>query len=139
MLKYDTVISFQKIGRSVNGVRQGGVLSGLLFNIYIDTMLDKISNAKVGCELGSIKSNVIAYADDIVLLAPSPTSLQMLIDIADNEAKILQLNFNTSKSKCMIFKHPKGKAIVKRSFIIGGSTMETVKSFKYLGYIINEK
>ena len=130
---------FSEDWKVCNGVRQGGVLSGLLFNIYIDTMLDKISNAKVGCELGPIKSNIIAYADDVVLLAPSPTSLQILIDIADNEAKTLQLTFNISKSKCMIFKHPKDKTIIKRSFIIGGNNMETVKSFKYLGYIINDK
>ena len=61
---------YSKEWRICNGVRQGGVLSGLLFCIYINSMLNKESKLKIGCKLGLHASNIIAYADDIVLLAP---------------------------------------------------------------------
>ena len=33
----------------------------------------------VGCKLGLANLNVLAYADDVVLLAPSMTALQNLV------------------------------------------------------------
>ena len=54
-----------------NGVRQGGILSPILFNIYIESLIGKISKSNLGCKLGIIRSNIIVYADDSVLLSPS--------------------------------------------------------------------
>ena len=51
------------------GVRQGGVLSGLLFSIYIDTLIVRVSESNIDCMLGISRSNIIVYADDIVILA----------------------------------------------------------------------
>ena len=66
-----------KIG---NGVRQGGILSPLLFNIYVNDMLNEISSLKVGCKLGINNANILAYADDICILSPSARGLQILLD-----------------------------------------------------------
>ena len=41
--------SFSDSWRICRGVRQGGVTSAFLFNIYIDDILSSISNFKVGC------------------------------------------------------------------------------------------
>ena len=87
-----------------NGVRQGGVLSGLFFGIYIDALIDCVSGMKVGCKLGIANSSIIAYADDIVLLAPPATILQLIIDKIVKEAERIDLNFNLDKTKCMIFR-----------------------------------
>ena len=122
-----------------NGVRQGGVLSGLFFSIYIDSLIEKIVSSKTGCKLGIQMSNVIAYADDIVLLAPSRTGLQILIDIAYSESFKLELNFNVNKSKCIIFRTSGHKAFENLTFNIGQLKLEIVESFKYLGFIINSK
>ena len=67
--------AFSDEWRLMNGVRQGGVLSGLLFSIYIDNLISKVSESALGCMLGISKSNVIAYADDIVIFAPSRPAL----------------------------------------------------------------
>ena len=122
-----------------NGVRQGGILSSLFFNIYIDSLLERLSCLNIGCKLGILSSNVIAYADDIVLLAPSVGSLQMLIDLANSEALLLDLQFNFKKTKCMIF-----NAKMKRSKTdnvcphkVDNHIIEYVSSFKYLGYMLS--
>ena len=124
-----------KIG---NGVRQGGVLSGLLFGIYIDALIDRISAMNVGCKLGIVSSNIIAYADDLVLLAPSTKALQMLIDGALDGARSLDLEFNDKKTKCMVFRSSNSccKRAVVTPFNMDGKPIEFVTSFKYLGFVV---
>ena len=81
-----------------NGVRQGGVLSGLFFNLYINSVLNEITKMKYGCKLGITMSNIIAYADDIVLLSPSAFGLQALIDKLYQLAGELEMSFNREKN-----------------------------------------
>lgn len=120
-----------------NGVRQGGVLSGLLFSIYINSLIDKISGMKYGCRLGIQNCNIIVYADDIVLLAPTRYALQFLLDEALAECNKLNLSFNCMKSKYLVF-NPRDKINTPVSHIeIENTPLERVTSFKYLGIILN--
>ena len=64
-----------------NGVRQGRILSPKLFSVYVDDLPDKLIKSKVGCYIDNLCMNHVMYADDICLMAPSPASLQELIDI----------------------------------------------------------
>lgn len=54
-----------------NGVKQGGVISPSLFCIYMDDLLVRLSQCGVGCFIGFNFVGALAYADDIVLLAPT--------------------------------------------------------------------
>ena len=53
-----------------NGVRQGGVLSPMLFAVYVDSLLEMLEASGVGCYSGGCFVGAVCYADDIVLLAP---------------------------------------------------------------------
>ena len=119
------------------GVRQGGVLSGLLFSVYINGMIETIANMRVGCKLGLHNSNIIAYADDIVLLAPSFKGLQMLIDKASEYALDIALNFNNTKSKYMIFRQKMGKFVTHCAPKIRDNKLDRVESIKYLGFTLD--
>jgi len=61
-----------------NGVKQGGVLSPVLFCVYFDGLLCKLNDAGYGCYIGRAFAGVLAYADDIVLLAPSASAMRKM-------------------------------------------------------------
>ena len=59
-----------------NGVKQGGVLSPVLFCVYIDGLLMSLYRAGLGCHIGHMFVGALAYADDLVLLAPTPRAMR---------------------------------------------------------------
>ena len=61
-----------------NGVRQGGVLSSLLFSVYMD---ENLSESGVGCYWGHHFVGTFCYTDDVVLLAPCVSALRRMLDI----------------------------------------------------------
>ena len=63
-----------------NGTRQGGILSPLLFNYYINDVIRAVKVLPVGCRIGYEKTSILCYADDILLTAPSAIGLQQLVD-----------------------------------------------------------
>ena len=127
-----------------NGVKQGGVLSPVLFCVYMDGLLDKLSHAGFGCYMGENFVGALAYADDIVLLAPTPTAMCRMLDICDEFAVEHDVLFNASKSKCIYF-YPKCRSysllhrydVSQLNFTITGYNIEFVDSYKHLGHIIS--
>ena len=125
-----------------NGVRQGGNLSPLLFNVYIDELLCELRVLGIGCHVGSWAVNVLAYADDIVLLSSNRRGLQDLVDRCESFATSRDIKFNVVKTVCMLFNPRKPyKAthlINSKSPIISlnGHGLKWVSQFKYLGHLI---
>jgi len=72
---------FSEYFLATNGVKQGGVLSPVLFCVYLDELLHALSEAKVGCYIGDTFVGALAYADDLVLTAPSANALRRLLSI----------------------------------------------------------
>ena len=83
-----------------------------------------------------MNSNIVAYADDIVLLAPSVTALQILIDEVNQLTLKLGLSVNKEKTKCMVFKTSKLKSEPSKHFQIDNKDIEYVNTIKYLGFML---
>ena len=90
---------------------------------------------KIGCRLGFISCNILVYADDVVILAPSATGLQLLIDNFCSMLSVLDLDVNINKTKCMVFSS-KSKEKTDKLISIWQSPIKYVDSFKYLGFYI---
>ena len=58
------------------GVRQDGILSPFLFHFYIRDLIRSIACLNIGCRFLDVNVNLLAYADDLVLLALSWWALQ---------------------------------------------------------------
>ena len=61
------------------GVRQGGILSPLLFNLYMDDISNTLNSSRQGCIINGVPVNHIMYADDVALIAPSAHALQLFL------------------------------------------------------------
>jgi hypothetical protein len=70
--------------------------------MYIDRLLVFLAKAAYGCYICKHFIGTLAYADDTVLLAPSPTALRKMLEICYMYALDYNVCFNTKKSKCLI-------------------------------------
>jgi len=85
------------------GVRQGGVLSPCLFAIFIDGIVHKINALNIGCYYNNVCVSIFMYADDILLLAPTVTGLQLLFNVCEAELADIDMHLNIKKSMCLRF------------------------------------
>jgi len=119
-----------------SGVRQGGILSPILFNFYINDCLEKVSEMSQGCRLCYQPSNIIGYADDLLLLAPSARGLQKLLDVTTNCIRELSLQINVNKSQYIVFRNKPLKD-VNSEVSVDGVLLKRVDSIKYLGVYLS--
>ena len=63
-------------------VKQGGVLSPLLFNIYLEELLLKLETQGLGCYRNDMFVGAFINSDAITILTPTRTSLNKMLDIA---------------------------------------------------------
>ena len=118
-----------------NGVRQGGVLSPFLFNIYVDCISKRLNVTKIGCVLGNSIVNHIFYADDLVLISPSLKGLQKLMNICYDYGTNIDILFNETKTKCVIFKSKKDNFVDYQCVVLGNQKISYCKEQKYLGHM----
>ena len=87
-----------------NGVRQGGVLSPVLFAVYLDGLLEELSESGVGCYWGHMFAGALCYADDLVLLAPCASAPRCMLSICQSYADDHGLLFNATKTQLICFR-----------------------------------
>ena len=121
-----------------NGVRQGGVLSPILYNVFICDLSILLSQCKVGCFYNDVCMNHLLYADDSVLLAPSPNALQKLLNVCDKFATENELIFNPKKTKCICFTSKKLSKISIPCLYLNGNILAWVQEQKYLGVMLSD-
>jgi len=120
------------------GVRQGCILSPLLFNIYSEKIFqESIAEENKGIKVNGKFINNIRYADDTTIIADSIEDLQHLMNKINLHSKEFGLNINSKKTKFMIIsKNPANHS--SSSMFIDNDPIERVNKFKYLGCWLNE-
>jgi len=119
----------------VSGVRQGCILSPLLYSIFINSLAVELKASGHGAWIdgeGLRQLAVLLYADDIVLLAESEASLQSLMSVVDRYACRWRFQVNHAKCACVRF-NAVGAEVPDSVLCIGDRAVPWARSYKYLG------
>ena len=119
-----------------NGVKQGGVISPILFCVYMDKLLNELKLSHVGCYMGAIFVGAFMYADDLKLLAPSIYALNVLLDICIKFARKYDVLFN-DKSELIVYRSRDDVAAIP-DIKINGKQVKVVNSITHLGHVLND-
>ena len=118
------------------GVKQGGPLSPKLYNINIAGLISIMNELKAGAFISKLKINIIANADDLLLISSTKPGLIDLIEQMQVYMIKWKIVINWDKTNYITIGHTKLKI---SPISINNTEIKRVKEVKYLGLIINEK
>ena len=81
-----------------SGLRQGDPLSATISNLILDSVIKKLD---LRGDISLKPTQIVAYADDVALLARSLKALKEIFHKLQNEATLVGLNINEDKTKYM--------------------------------------
>ena len=118
------------------GVRQGCVLSPLLFNIFLADLQPALDECKDHVKVDKDKElSCLLWADDILMFAKSEQGLQDKLNKLEEYCEINKLTVNTDKTQCMIF-NKTGRLLKNHEFTYKNTALECVREYKYLGFLV---
>ena len=116
-----------------NGVKQGGVLSPVLFTVYVDELPQRLKASGMGGYIGNTFLGSVGYADDIILLCPTLHSLRVMLKVAQSFSDAYDINFNIAKSELVVYGK---KGVMECSVTFNGATIVSKGQAKHIGNII---
>ena len=124
---------------------QGSVASPAFWSIYLDPLLKKLREQGVGCHMGGLFVGVIGYADDLILLAPSRSAAQKMLDTCELFAAENNIRFSTdddprkSKSKVMYVVGHRGGGVTRPvPLMLCNRALPWVERAEHLGHVLHE-
>ena len=117
------------------GVRQGCLLSPVLFNLYLERiMLDTLQDHHTSISIGGRPICNLRFADDIDLMGGSNTELQDLTNKLATTASAYGMEVSSEKSKVLV----NSTSNISANITMNGEPLEEVTSFKYLGATLSK-
>ena len=110
------------------GLRQGCVLSPLLFIVYMN-WIDKCSQADECATIGNCKTSRLLFADDLVLLSSTESGLQRALHSFADACDTAGIKISTTKTEVLHLSRNPNQCVLQ----VNGATLKQIKKFKYLG------
>ena len=85
------------------GVRQGGIISPRLFNVYINDLILRLRNSGFECYMFMEFVGSLFFADDMLLLSSSILHLLSMFNICSDHGLEFDIKFNQKKSFLLQF------------------------------------
>ena len=115
------------------GVRQGCIMSPLLFNIFLSDLPEKLHQGDKVSLSQDVTINCLIWADDVLILSETEDGLHSSLQKLNVYCKSNGLTVNTDKTKIMIFN--KTGRLIRGNYYLENEKIENVRSYKYLGLI----
>jgi hypothetical protein len=116
------------------GVRQGGVLSGFLYSVFINDLLTQLTSASKNTGILSLSLSNPTLADDLALISLSPLDLQMLLNVAYEYSCKWRFMFSAEKSSVVIFRDNR-KVFSNYAWHVGKEIIPISTTYLHLGVL----
>ena len=117
---------------SLVGLRQGCNLSPMLFNIYVNDLIEELQNDD--CDpviVNNCSISCLMYADDLLVLSESWEGLTTSLNELDTFSNKWKLTVSEKKTNIMVFSKNERQSFLKHK--IGNITIKTCNEYTCLG------
>ena len=133
--------SYTKCFECPRGVKQGCLLSPLMFSFFVKELAVEVSrNGKHGMQMipGAIEIFLLLFADDVILMSSTPAGLQNHLNHLKNETDRLYLSDNLDKTHIMVFRMG-GHLAARERWVYGDEKVKVTNAYQYLGITFTTK
>ena len=120
------------------GIRQGGVISTWIYNLFIDELLNNLEQSGHSVKFLNHVTGNTTLADVVTLCALTPVNLQYMLDIVYRYMQQYRYQINASKSSLITF-GMKGRSAKSVQLYMGSDTIVNTDCIKHVGVHINKQ